>query len=472
MVLAMASLALALLSKEYAVVAPLIFGAGLVLVRGREIRTVLRSVVVPLMIVVAVFLVVRQSFVGGAPPVDLATQDILIDPFLKLRTGEMEGSILATKIDLVDHYLRLLLFPHPLSSDYSWATFSYQTFASPTFWLSLLLHAALIALTIWAWRKRHILAFAGIVYFGFFLLVQLGATLGERLVYHASLGFALLLGWAIARLPRPAAIALCVAIAVPYGIATFARDRVWKDNRTLFLTDVKTVPRSALVNGNAGAQIMNEALERMRERKRAKVSLTPADRELVKRRAADSLVHLRRAVQIHDRYANAWINIGIAHYYREEWAPAGDAFARAAEISPDNPTLRQYAANLHMLAVALAKSGDVAKATDMFGRAANASPNDFRFQTDYGSAAFMSLRFGEARTAFERALQLDRSSPAAQQGYGAATAFERLTQATIDRPNDPDAFEQLATQLARNPHPTFAAAAERARAAATRLRAQ
>jgi tetratricopeptide (TPR) repeat protein len=476
MALAMVVITLALLSKEYAVVAPFIFGAALVLVRGRRIGAVLKSTVLPLMIPIAVFLLVRQAFVGGVPPTDLASQDLFLDPFLKLRTGEMEGSILATKIDLIDHYLRLLVFPHPLVSDYSFATFAYQTFASPTFWLSLLIHAALVALTIFAWQRRHILAFAGIWYFGFLVLVQLGATLGERLIYHSSLGFALLLGWAIAKLPWRAEAApyvLCVVIAVPYGVATFARERAWKDNRTLFLTDVKTVPRNALINGNAGAQIMNEALERAREeRQRAKVAMTPADREFIKARAAESLQYLERAVAVHDQYANAWINIGIAHYYREEWEAAGNAFAKAAAITPDNPSLRQYAVNLHMLGMALAKSGDAAKAADMFRRAAGANPNEMRFKTDYATAAFMSLRFAEARKAFEQALALDPKSRAAAQGVAMASGFDRLERATVERPNDPHAFDEFAAQLARNPHPNFAAAAARARDTGARLRAR
>jgi tetratricopeptide (TPR) repeat protein len=469
MALALAALALALLTKEYAVVAPVIFGALLMLVRGRRLREAVVAVI-PLFAVVVLFMIVRQPFVAGGVEVDLASRDILIDPFLKLRTGEAEGSILATKIDIIDHYLRLLVVPHPLSSDYGYAWFSYQTWASPTFWLSLLLHAVLIALTLLAWRRRHVLAFAGIVYFGFLLLVQIGATMGERLIYHSSLGFALLLGWSIAKLPRVAAVVACVAIAVPYGIVTFARDQVWKDNRTLFLTDVKTVPRSALLNGNAGQQIVNEALERIRERNRSNVPLAPADREFIRARAAEGLVYLERAVKIHDRHAGAWMNIGIAHYYREEWDAAGKAFARAAVIAPGRPALRQYATNFQMLGTALARKGDLAGAIDMFGRAAAASPDDLRFQTDYATAAFMDLRFAESRAAFEKALAIDPSNAQAARGVEAASEFDRLTRATIERPNDAEAFAQLAAQLARNPDPRFAAAAERARATSARLR--
>ena len=468
--LALVSFGLALLAKEYAAVVPVILAGGLMLLRRRTVRQAAMTVA-PLLAVLGGYMLVRQSIVGGASKGDVSTRDILIDPFLKLRTGEAEGSVLATKIDLVDHYLRLLVFPDRFSSDYSYAAFSYSGFTSPGFLLSLLVHGVLIALTVFAWRRRHVMAFAGIVYFGFLALVQLGATLGERLIFHSSVGFALLLGWAIAKLPRVAALAVCVAIAIPYGVVSFARDRDWKDNRTLFLTDVRTQPGSILLNGNAGQQLVNEGLGRMAERKRSGSQPTPADRAFVRSRTAEGLVFLRRAVQIHDGHAPAWTNIGIAHYFREEWAESGKAFARAAELRPDQPVLRQYAANFHLLATTLARSGQLSAATDMFGYAAATAPNDVRYQLEYGTAAFMELRFADARKAFERALAVDSRNPAALRGHSAASALERLTNATVERPDDPLAFSRLAAALDATPHPRFAEAAARARAASDRLRA-
>lgn len=466
---AMVCLTLGLLSKEYPVAAPAVIGAALMLVRRRSFRAALASVL-PLLIPIVLYLMVRQSVIGPVGEAGAAPNDLIVDPFAKLRTGEAEGSIAATKIDMIDHNLRLFFWPHPLSADYSYAAFSYRSFADWQVWVSLLAHAAIAALTLLAWRRRHILAFAGIVYLGFMVLVQIGASLGERLAYHSSLGFAILLGWLIAKLPRAAAVAVCVALAVPYGVLSFQRDRAWKDDRTLFMTDVKTVPKATLVNAKIGSAILNEALNLMAERSRKRQPLTPADRAFVRKRAADALVYLRRAVTYHDQYAGAWVSIGTAHYYREEWGPAGDAFARAAEIYPGLPALRQYAANFQMLGTTLARNRDLAGATEMFRRAAATSPEDIRYQTAYGAAAFMSLRFGEARAAFAKATELDPNNAQAQQGFAAARAYDELTKATIERPNDPAAFEQLADALSRNP--AFAAAAERARATAQRLRQQ
>jgi tetratricopeptide (TPR) repeat protein len=468
--LAMASLALALLSKEYAVLAPPMFAAALMLVRGRKLRPLLVSTVLPLLAVVALYLVVRGNIIGPATAADNEPLDLIVDPFLKLRTGEAEGSILATKIDALDHNLRLLVWPHPLSADYSYAAFSYRTFASPHVWVSILAHVAIAVLTFLAWRRRHVLAFAGILYLGFHFLVQIGAFLGERLAFHSSLGFALLLGWAIARLRPAIALAVCLAVALPYGTLSFLRNPAWKNDRTLFFTDVKTVPNACLVNGKVGAAILDESVDRLAERKKQKRSLSAADRDFVRDRAANALVYLRRAVNVHPGYAGAWANIGIAHYFREEFARAGEAFARAAEINDGLPTLRHYAANFHLLGTALAKSGDLDGAREMFRRAAAASPRDVRHQSAHGATALMTLRFAEARDAFWKALRVENTNPQAMQGFAAASAYERMQRATVLRPDDPAAFEQFALALDRYPQPPFAAAARKARERAAILR--
>src|SRR5207253_3247369 len=112
----------------------------------------------------------------------------------------------ATKIAILARYLTLLFYPHPLSSDYSYNAIPYTQFNDPKVWLSLVLHASMIAATIVFFIRRNVLAFALAFYLTHLFLVSnfvmdIGATMGERLVYHSSFGFALaiamLCGWAI-----------------------------------------------------------------------------------------------------------------------------------------------------------------------------------------------------------------------------------------------------------------------------------
>ncbi|MFA6956786.1 MAG: tetratricopeptide repeat protein [Thermoanaerobaculia bacterium] len=460
---------LALLSKEYAVIAPVVLGAALVLARGRRPVEVIRAWA-PLLVVVSGYLAMRFLILGETPRPDLATQDVLNDPFLPLRLGTAAGSVLATKLSILPHYLRLLAVPHPLSSDYSYATFPFVTFGSPSVWLALALYGAIVAATLLAWRRRHPLALAGIAYLAFLLPVsnlpfEIGATMGERLAYHASLGFALLLGWLLVEVPgrivrdpkaRTVVIAtLVVAAAVPYVFASLRRDAQWRDDRTLFLTDVKTVPHSALANGNAGAQLMNEGLEVVQAARRAKREPGAEEKLFAQSKADQSLVYLRRAVEIHPRYANSWVNIGLCLFYKDEWDEAAEAFAKGGAIYTHHPLLQQYGTNFHSLGTNEARDGRLDDAVTMFRRAVATWPQEILFWRDYAGASFMTMRFGESRRAFDKVLEMVPGDADATGGKVAAAGLEQLEQTVKEHPDDPAALRKFAAALKANSAPSF-----------------
>lgn len=483
MALASLFLFLGLLSKEYAVVAPLVLGAALVLARGRRPVEVLRAWA-PLLVVVAGFLAMRFLILGETPRPDLAKQEVLNDPFLPIRLGEAQGSVLATKLSILPHYLRLLVVPHPLSSDYSYATYPYATFSSPAVWLSLALYGAILASTVLAWRRRHPLALAGIAFLAFLfpvsnLAFEIGATMGERLVYHASLGFVLVLGWLLVEMPKrlagssregaTATAALVLAVGVPYAAASLLRDAQWRDDRTLFLADVKTVPRSALANGNAGAQIMNDGIRVVLAARGAGREPNADEWKRVHAKADAALVFLLRAVEIHPRFANAWINIGLCRYYRNEWDAAAGAFAKASSIFGRHPILQQYATNFYQLGMEDAREGRLDDAVPMFRRAVATWPHEIRFWRDYAGSSFMAMQFGESRKAFERVLELAPGDPDATGGRLAAEGLERLELAMKANPDDPEIIRELARNLRSNDQSSFRDRAAMLEIAATML---
>ena len=65
-------------------------------------------------------------------------------------------------------------------------------------WFSILFHLSAVGATIYLFMKRNILSFALAFYLLHLLLVSnlimnLGATMGERLIYHSSFGFAIII---------------------------------------------------------------------------------------------------------------------------------------------------------------------------------------------------------------------------------------------------------------------------------------
>lgn len=100
----------------------------------------------------AVFLGIRATVLGWA--IGEAPLNLINNAFIKyvgstwvpLSFGEKSATILI----LFGKYLQLLVFPHPLTTDYYPRQIGVMTYASPWVWLSLLAHIGLL----WVAAKR------------------------------------------------------------------------------------------------------------------------------------------------------------------------------------------------------------------------------------------------------------------------------------------------------------------------------
>src|SRR3989338_8486180 len=137
---------------------------------------------------------------------------------------------------------------------------------------SLIIFIVMVVLAIALWRKKPIVTIAfSIIIFSFLPISNIffptGTIAGERLFYFPSLGFAILvsyLGWIIYRFIKSRIkiesktlyilVSLVVlVISIFYGINSFTRQKVWLNEKSLFLSAVKCAPNSVLSRSNAGA---------------------------------------------------------------------------------------------------------------------------------------------------------------------------------------------------------------------------
>ena len=127
----------ALLAKEYAITLLLLIP---ILLYTKTLLSLKESFVktIPFFIVAIVYLFIRFSVVGKGGAFD--NPDVLNNPF-KFATASEKW---ATKIELLNHYLKLLFYPQPLSSDYSYNTIPYISFASKWVWASIFIHLSMI----------------------------------------------------------------------------------------------------------------------------------------------------------------------------------------------------------------------------------------------------------------------------------------------------------------------------------------
>ena len=183
-------------------------------------------------------------------------------------------------------YLQLLVYPHTMSSDYSFDCIPLiDSLADPRNLYGIAAYAgiaAACALAVYFWSRPALMGLAVLLCTAFPLtniIVAVGTMIGERLLFSPSLGFCLVVAcvlvWAARRFANvlwKALIALlAVAATAGYGWRTYVRNPDWNSGDSIFLSAYKVCPRSvkilfvlgsaALKNGNyeAGYEYFRQA---------------------------------------------------------------------------------------------------------------------------------------------------------------------------------------------------------------------
>jgi Flp pilus assembly protein TadD len=298
--------------------------------RGTTSR--LAVVIGTLVLAAAIYMWTRSVYAG--PMTALQTKEILNDPFI----GATLDQRLATVFKTLGIYLGLFLFPARLSHDYYYNQIPLTTFADPAAWLPLLLTIGLAIVAFKGVKQRDPIAF-GLLFFAFsFSLVSnvfitVGTTMAERFLYIPSFGLATALVVAVTSGStrfwkragaRTAAIVLILASAA-LSARTIVRNLVWKNNFTLFTSDVKVSPRSAKVQTAAGSVLIVAADE-------------AKDPAVKRRHLEDAVGHLHKAIQIYPRHGLAWFLLGSAWFKMgpDKMAEALRCYRQAVALDPTN----------------------------------------------------------------------------------------------------------------------------------------
>lgn len=246
----------------------------------------------------------------------------------------------ASCFSLLGKYLAMLVFPFPLSCDYGFHQIPLVGWSSPAAILSLLIYVSLAAIVVLCFRRRHLAVF-GVAFFLVTiapysnLVYLIGTNFAERLAFTPSLGFCVAATAGLAAMlganennrdrkqGRPSwkrgLLVGVVAIAAVVGAGvSFARNRAWKDDLTLF-EDVRSAPDSAHLNYWYGNELKRHAMIALdRERQQAELEM--------------ALQYLSRALQIYPAYGNAHAARGIVRFRLGETAGAEGDFLRAIEL--------------------------------------------------------------------------------------------------------------------------------------------
>ena len=299
---------LAFLSKEYAITVLVLLPLALYLFQGLSVGKSITSVW-PYLLVFIVYYAIRSHIV--APMNEASNTDLLNNPYALASDKEK----MATEISTAFNYFRLLVFPYPLSADYSYNQIPYKDFLHPMVWLSLIFHLGLVRAFFYYLKRKNVLSFAIGMYLSHLMLVcnlffDIGATMGERLIYHSSVGFAIAfgyfayLGFQKIKSPETGRLVLMGGITVILLLCswvTVARNADWKNNFTLFSHDLKNAPNSIIINANVASSYIDMS----------NIEPNPAKK---KEELEHGVVLLKKVLSLHNTYVIGYFNLGLAYF--------------------------------------------------------------------------------------------------------------------------------------------------------------
>jgi tetratricopeptide (TPR) repeat protein len=173
--------------------------------------------------------------------------------------GFWAGRFTAVKVLGMD--LWLMICPWPLSADRSYNQIPLASAADGAAWLSLIVIAAILGIALWR-RRTDRLIFWTVGFLGLTLLptanlvFPTGSIMAERFLYMPAIAFAIAAAALAYRLPnRKLGTGILAAALVILAGRTFARNRDWQDNLTLFSHDAGSAPRSFKVHDTLGRSL-------------------------------------------------------------------------------------------------------------------------------------------------------------------------------------------------------------------------
>jgi len=326
--------------------------------------------------IAVIYLLIHKSVIGsiGLSNIPAIDNSLLVTDNVFLQK--------ATAIMIMGRYLLLLIFPHPLSSDYSFNTIPIVSGAGdPAFLAALLIHVFLLIYAIKKLREKHLLSFCILFYLVSMsiasnIFMTIGTHLAERLLFLPSVAYCLALSYLVCKLfkiniaERMAGfnpffrtakpyVFITAALLLFFSFKTMARNKDWKSNGVLFEKDMQTVPNSAHM-------LMYYTDYLLKKENLDKLSPEARQAQLIKAKG-----YIEKALKIYELFPDAHYLSGRAHYELKDYESAYREYFRALSLNP--------------------------------GKA--------MYHNNAGTSLFLLGRYPEAAKEFETAMQLNPADP-------------------------------------------------------------
>ena len=407
-IIAFALFFIALLSKEnaitFVVIVPLIYWFFM----QTDWSTAFKQAI-PFAAAAVLFMILRGTVIGNQFTSE--QNELMNNPYLKIVGNQYipfeTSEKMATIIYTLGKYIQLLIFPHPLTHDYYPRHIGIMQFSDWQVLLSLAVYGGLVALSLrgiaWqqrGWQKRDVVSF-GLAFFLITLSIvsnivfPVGTNMAERFMFMPSVGFCLVLAVILMKYLKNKAIYAAVGISILFGIKTFTRNFDWKDNYTIFTTDVNISQNSAKLQCSAGGAMIEKAA-------------TETNPTLKKEQLNAAIGHLRRSLEIHPTYKNPYLLLGNAYVYLENFEKAIEEYQNGLKLDPQ---FKDIKVNLNLAYREMGRiygqqKNDMPKAIEYLEKSVFYNPKDGQAYSNLGTCYGLTGQTQKAIDALERALAI------------------------------------------------------------------
>ncbi|MEI6683662.1 MAG: tetratricopeptide repeat protein [Bacteroidota bacterium] len=378
------------------------------------------------------FLVLGQVLSSGVP------KELLNNPFLEATGSQRFGTILYT----LGLYVKLLFFPHPLTHDYYPYQIPLVALSDIRSIIPAILYGGLIFYCIRTFRQKNVVVYGILFYLITLVIVSnlifpVGTFMNERFIYMPSLGFVLAITYLIVtgipkmitrvQLAETIMSAIIIVILLLFSVKTYTRDQVWKNDFTLFTTDVKVSENSIKCNISAGGDYIKKATGEPDSVKKADDY-------------RNALKYLEKAIRMAPASVNALVLYGnVNALYLKDYKTAIDQYIKVLTMNPgDGPAMTNvlkvlgsvddqkelaYKINTYLFVNKTAPgnsevnyhlgvlygryAGKLDSAAICLEEAVRLSPNEVRYYKDLGIICSMRKNFTRAIDLFTKAAELD-----------------------------------------------------------------
>jgi tetratricopeptide (TPR) repeat protein len=315
-----------------------------------------------------------------------------------------------TQPGVITHYLRLAFWPRPLCLDYAWPIARTAT----DVWPGLIVVGALLAATIWAWRRKPALGFLGAWFFIILAptssFIPIADVAFEHRMYLPLAAVVTLIVMGIHTVLGRRSVEVFLAVAVALGVLTWRRNQDYRSDIAIWLDTVNKLPNNARAHENLGVALedagrLQEAVGHLEQVLRTHPDSANGHYNLGMTlvrlgRVEEGIAHYEQLLRRKPDDAEAHYNLGNALMRLGRAGEAIEHYEQALRIKPD------YAEAHNYLAFALIQQGKAQEAIAHWEEALRIKPDYAEAHNNLAIALIQQGKPQEAIAHWEEALRI------------------------------------------------------------------